>query len=116
MLEWFVPENTWIASVLIVSTAVIIALLMRWKNIEFPRLDTKEKNQAQLSPQCSDIFLKKCRNHPQCPLAGGTLSHFLSNEQHQGQETNGIEPELNQERGDCQETIEQQQEHQKEIG
>ena len=86
MLDWFVPENTWKAVIVIVVIAIIITLIMLKKNIEFPQPRTKLKDQERLLKQCIQEF----SNHPLiCPLqrAKDRLSHLQPNEQHQEQET-----------------------------
>jgi len=43
MLGWFVPENTWIVAIVAVVIALAIVLLMRKRNIEYPRWSAPTK-------------------------------------------------------------------------
>jgi len=97
MLEWFVPENTGIAAIIIISVSVIIAVLMRKRSIEYLKSGNKQKSQTQLYEQLKLQLSKKSPNcHPN-PMESGQPNHSQSIEPHQEQETNKKERELNQE-------------------
>ena len=95
----------WIVIISGVVVGLIIGLIIRRKNIEYLKSDTKLGQSKQVlrlgKPPTPNSPL-----HHHLPSVKGSANHFQSSELHQEQETNRIKHEPNSECGDCQETIE----------
>ena len=90
-----IPDG--IIATFIVVVGIVIGLIVRRKNIEYLKSETKPEHRRQILrpymkaiPNCA-----KCRLR--CPLGVNNEGHSQPNEQHQGQETTKIKHEINQE-------------------
>lgn len=96
MLDWFIPENTGVAFIVIVLFAITITFLMRKQNIAPPVSRTRQEAQGKLAQQYNPRNAK-CPLF--CPLSSEVASLLCDsqpNVQHQPQETNKTKHELSQ--------------------
>jgi uncharacterized membrane-anchored protein YhcB (DUF1043 family) len=64
MLDWAKPEYTWIVLISAVVFGLIIILIMRLKNVEFPRLETRQKQLEKQQRQNNGNPSKNPPIHP----------------------------------------------------
>lgn len=80
-MSWFVPENTWIMFVVAFVLGLVIVVIMRIKNLEYPRLETRQKPPAQQRKRNNGDLSKNRPNRPEYRRGEGNVCRSQSNGQ-----------------------------------